>query len=247
MMWQPFFTFFSFAKDCIADIFRPPFRTNLLFKEMELITYQSLPIVTLCLSFAATVTILESSFHMKMVIGDDALVPGFAAVLILREIGAIVTALLIVARAGAAMTAEIALKLITEQIDALKMIGIRPYQFLVAPKIVASSLGVAMLSMLVSIVALVVCGVASHIYLDLSPGLFLAAFHRFANFNDLFVSGFKGFIFGFTIPLICCFFGFQCRGGAEHVGKMTTRGVVMSSIVIIILDFLLSALISHLF
>ena len=83
-------------------------------------------IVIFCVSFAAMVTILESSFHMKIVIQNDSMVPGFAAMLILRELGAVVTALLVTSRVGAGIAAEIGSMKVTEQIDALKMLNIDP-------------------------------------------------------------------------------------------------------------------------
>jgi phospholipid/cholesterol/gamma-HCH transport system permease protein len=82
----------------------------------------------------------------------------------------------------------------------------------------------------------------SQIYLGFSPGLFFSSMHRFVGFRDLGFSALKGAVFGAVIPLVSCYFGFRCKSGAEGVGQATTNSVVTASILIIILDFVLSAL-----
>src|SRR3954462_3135161 len=119
------------------QVLRGPLRLKESVQQLYFIANGSLGIIVFCVCFAAMVTILEASFHMKLVIQNDSMVPGFAALLILRELGSVVTALLITSRVGAGLAAEVGSMKITEQIDALRMLGINPVRFIVVPRFVA--------------------------------------------------------------------------------------------------------------
>lgn len=239
--------FVAMTAQALFEIFRPPFRFQDWVKQLYFVMNESLGIVLICVCFAAMVTILESSFHMKIVIQNDSMVPGFAAMLILRELGAVVTALLLTSRVGAGMTAEVGTMKVTEQIEALQMLGIRPVQYLVVPRFVACVLGTVILTLLANLVCLYTAQLVSEFYLGFTSAQFLTAMRRFIQFRDLVFSGVKGACFGAVIPLVSCFFGFRCAAGAEGVGSATTSSVVTSSVAIIILDFLLSFLFSFLY
>lgn len=215
-----------------------------IFRQIYFIGNGSAFIVVFCVCFAAMVTILESSFHMKLVIQNDSMVPGFAAMLILKELGAVVTALLLTSRVGAGMTAEVGTMQITEQIDALKMLGINPIHFLVYPRFIATVISAVMLTILANMTCIYCAMLVSKIYLGFTEGLFITAMTRFVQFSDLIQACVKGACFGAVIPLISCFFGFNCKPGAEGVGTATTNSVVASSIAIIVIDFTLSFMFS---
>lgn len=216
-------------------------------EQLDFVASQSLLIVVVCVCFAAVVTILESSFHMKLVIHNDSMVPGFAAMLILRELGAVVTALLLTARVGAGMAAEVATMKITEQVDALKMLGIRPVRFLVGPRLLATILGAMALTIIANVVCLLCAMLVSEAYLGFTQGLFLSSMRRFVVMKDLFFAVAKGAAFGAIIPLVSCYFGLRARSGAEGVGVATTNAVVVSSVCIIVIDFVLSYTFSYLY
>jgi phospholipid/cholesterol/gamma-HCH transport system permease protein len=219
---------------------------RLYFQQFYFVANKSLLIILFCVCFAAMVTILESSFHMKLVIQNDSLVPGFAAMLILRELGAVVTALLLTARVGAGIAAEVGIMQITEQNDALKMLGIRPVSFLFWPRFWACVFAGVLLTWLADLVCLYAALLISQSTMGFTAGLFLSSLRRFVHFSDLIQSGVKGGIFGMVIPIVSCWFGFRCQSGAEGVGKATTQSVVISSVCIILLDFVLSFLFIHL-
>ncbi len=239
--------FFALVIETLIEIPGRPLRIGDWFKQLHFVMNQSLPIVLFCVCFAAMVTILESSFHMKMVIQNDSMVPGFASMLILRELGAVVTALLLTSRVGAGMTAEVGTMKITEQIEALQMLGIRPVQYLVVPRFVACVIGATLLTLLANLVCLWAAQIVSEFYLGFTLAQFLTAMRRFVQFQDLIFAAIKGACFGAVIPMVSCFFGFRCRTGAEGVGSATTRSVVTSSIAIIVIDFVLSFLFSFLY
>jgi phospholipid/cholesterol/gamma-HCH transport system permease protein len=223
----------------------PPFRTKDTFHQLEFVAWQSLPVILFCVCFAAVVTIIESSFHMKLVVQNDSLVPGFASLLILRELGVVVSSLLLTSRVGAGLAAEVGSMQITEQIDALRMLGINPIRFLVVPRLIACMVGGVILSLIANLVCLYCAMLVSEVKLGYSSGTFLTGMRTFVEFRDLIFAMIKGGCFGAVIPLISCFFGFRCQSGAEGVGLATTNSVVVASVTIIVMDFVLTYLFSH--
>jgi phospholipid/cholesterol/gamma-HCH transport system permease protein len=215
------------------------------FQQLYFVANGSLLTIAFCVTFAAIVTILESSFHMKIVIQNDSMVPGFASLLILRELGAVVTALLLTSRIGAGMAAEIGSMKVTEQIDALKMLGINPVRFLIVPRLIASTIGCVLLSIIANMVCIFAAMIVADKFLGYPTGLFLTAMRRFVDFQDIVFASIKAFCFGFVIPLVSCYFGFNCKSGADGVGRATTQSVVFASIGIIVLDFVLSYTFSY--
>lgn len=207
----------------------------------------SLPIIVFCVAFAAMVTILESSFHMKLVIQNDSMVPGFAAMLILRELGVVVTALLFTSRVGAGIAAEVGTMKITEQIDALKMLHIYPRDYIFIPRFLASIMAMVVLCIVANIVCLACAMYVSQFQLGFTPGMFLASMNRFVDFQDLIFAAVKAAVFGAIIPVVSCYFGFRCTSGAEGVGHATTNSVVVSSVAIIIFDFILTYMFSFMY
>lgn len=223
----------------------PPYRVRDTIRQFHFIANQSVLIVAFCVTFAAMVTIIESSFHMKLVIQNDSMVPGFAAMLILRELGSVVMALLITSRVGAGLAAEVGSMQVTEQVDALRMLGIDPIRFIVVPRFVAAIAAGFVLSLIANLVCLYGAMLVSTIKLGYTVGGFLAAMRTFVGFQDLVFAGIKGAAFGAVVPLFSCYYGFRCKAGAEGVGLATTNSVVSTSIAIIVIDFALTYVFSH--
>lgn len=242
---QASFSFLSLGAEMFAGIFKPPFRRKELFQQLYFVANQSIPIVVFCVSFAAMVTIIEASFHMKLVIQNDSLVPGFAALLILRELGAVLAALLLTSRVGAGYAAEVGSMTVTEQIDALKMLNIDPVRFLLVPRFLACVIGGVVLAAISNATCILGAMLVSTQKLGYSPGGFLSAMNRFVDFQDVVFALIKGGVFAAVIPWVACYYGFRCRAGAEGVGLATTSAVVTSSVMIIILDFILTWIFAH--
>lgn len=231
--------------ESLGIIFTQRLRFKDTIQQFYFVANQSVLIIVFCVCFAAVVTIMEASFHMKLVIQNDSMVPGFAALLILRELGAVVSALLLTSRVGAGMTAEIGSMKITEQIEALQMLGIDPVRFLVVPRLLACTLGGFILSIVANLVCLFSAMIVSTQKLGYTMGGFISAVTNFVDFQDLAFASIKGACFGGVIPIVSCYQGFRCQEGAEGVGRATTNSVVASSVSIIILDFVLSWIFSH--
>lgn len=224
----------------MVALFTPPFRFKDFVKQLNFVAVESAPVVVFCVSFAAMVTIIEASFHMKMVIQNDAMVPGFSSLLIIRELGAVITALLVTSRVGAGLAAEVGTMQITEQIDALKMLGIEKIRYLVVPRFLACVIAGFTLTIIANLVCLYCAMLVSQFKLGYTFGNFLVGMRTFVQFQDLVFSSIKGACFGAVIPIVSCYYGFKCKAGAEGVGLATTNSVVTSSVSILILDFLLS-------
>lgn len=235
----------SYLSLVLTTAMKTPLRRKEFVQNTYFVGNKSLVIIVFCVCFAAVVTILESSFHMKLVIQNDSMVPGFASLLIFRELGAVVTALLLTSRVGAGFASEIGTMKVTEQIDALKMLGLDPIQVLIVPRLLACVVGCVLLTAIANMVCLINAMLVSEIYLGYTQSLFLSSMSRFVQFRDLIFSLIKAASFGFVIPIVAGYFGFHCEHGAEGVGRATTRTVVTASMCIIVLDFILSYTFSH--
>ena len=218
----------------------PPYRFADIVRQFYFVANQSALIIVFCVSFAAMVTIVEASFHMKLVVQNDSMVPGFAALLILRELGSVVTALLVTSRVGAGLAAEVGSMKITEQIDALRMLGINPVRFIVVPRFVACVWGGFILSIIANVVCVACAMLVSTVKLGYTVGGFLEGMRAFVDFRDLIFASIKGAAFGAVIPVLSCYHGFLCKPGAEGVGQATTSSVVSTSVAIIVIDFVLT-------
>jgi phospholipid/cholesterol/gamma-HCH transport system permease protein len=149
-------------------------------------------------------------------------------------------ALLITSRVGAGFAAEIGTMQVTEQIEALRMLGLEPIRFLIAPRFIACILAGAVLAVVANLSCLYVAMLVSTWKLGYTFGGFISAMRAFVHFRDLMFAMLKGAVFGAVIPIFSGFCGFRCRAGAEGVGLATTGSVVSTSVAIIILDFTLT-------
>jgi phospholipid/cholesterol/gamma-HCH transport system permease protein len=239
--------FFKYLAAVFLTLFTPPLRIRETVMQMYLIGVKSTPIILFCVSFAAMVTIQEYAYHMNLVIHSTSLVPGFASLLVLRELGCVITALLLTSRVGAGITAELGTMKITEQIDALKLLGFDPFRFLIVPRLIATIFSSMALSVFANATSLLFSMLVSVQNLNYSMESFLTAMNRFTSFKDVIFALAKAAVFGAIIPLVSGYCGLECKGGADGVGKATTQSVVGSSVAIIISDFILTWIFSSLY
>ncbi len=219
---------------------RGPRRRAEIVQHMTHMGVESLPIIVIATAFAGLVVTSEIAFHMDMALHTVEMIPGFSGQFIFRELGIAIPALLLVAKVGASTTAEVSTMKITEQIDALKLLGIDPVEYLVYPRFVSSILMVSCLT-LISIFVTLACAIAfAVINHGFSTMEYLNNLTPFLSTKDLVCALVKGSVFGAVMPIVSCFYGFRCSGGAEGVGLATTQSVVTSTILVIVLDFLLT-------
>ena len=215
-------------------------RKNEILDAIVEIAVGSLPIILISTGFSGLVVSSEMAWHMDKALNTVSMIPGFTGQFIMRELGIAVPILLLVSKAGAATTAEVATMKVTEQIDALKLLGIDPVGYLVFPKFVASIFSCACLTIL-SIAVTLACAIAvAVLHFHFSVMEYILILKQFVGARDLFCALIKGITFGSVIPVISCSYGFSCQTGAEGVGTVTTNSVVTSTLVIILLDFILT-------
>ena len=240
-------SFLNYFSELILKLLTPPWRKKEIIFQMDAVGVQSAPVILFSISFAAVVTILEYAYHMKLVIQTASMVPGFAALLVLRELGSVITALLLTSRVGAGIAAELGSMKITEQIEALRLLQLDPMRLLVIPRVIATIFSSMALTIFANATCLFFSMVVSVKQFGYSTGTFLTAMNRFTSFKDVLLSLVKAGVFGFVIPVVSCYYGLNCKAGAQGVGRATTKAVVTSAMCIIALDFVLTWLFSYLY
>jgi len=199
----------------------------------------STPIVLLTSLFTGMVISLESA-NQAASYGVTDLVGGAVAYVSSRELGPMLTAVVVAGRAGAAIAAEIGSMVVTEQIEALEALGLSPVRMLVVPRLLAMLFILPLLVILADIISILGGMYLAHTVAGISYGSFLDSARAYSKFPDFLKGMSKAFVFAVIIVIIGCYQGFGVRGGAAGVGKATTGAVVTSIILIFIANFVLS-------
>ena len=230
-----------FAVTAVSHCVRPPFYPSLVMRQMMDIGYFSLPVVGLTALFTGMVLALQSYAGFARFQAEGAV----ATVVVLsmtRELGPVIAGLMVAGRIGASMAAEIGTMRVTEQIDALVTLSTNPFKYLVVPRIVAA---VAMLPLLVLVADIigVLGGYLVAVYkLNFNMSAYLKQTVDYLQVMDVVSGLVKASVFGFLIAMLGCFHGYNSGGGAQGVGRATTNSVVSSSIMILVLDYMLTEL-----
>ena len=230
-----------FAVTGISHCVRPPIYPRLILRQMLDIGYYSLPVVGMTGLFAGMVLALQSYTGFSR-FGADSAIPTVVVISITRELGPVLTGLMVAGRIGASMAAEIGTMRVTEQIDALSTLSTNPFKYLVAPRIIA---GVTMLPLLV-LVADIIGVLGGYLVgvnkLGFNGSTYLA--NTWENLETLdVVSGLtKAAAFGTIIALMGCYHGYNSQRGAQGVGTATTNAVVSASILILIANYFITEL-----
>ncbi len=206
---------------------------------MEFVGNKSVGIICLTGLFTGLVFSFQAWLGLSIVNADN-LVGPTAALGIARELGPVFTGLIIAARAGGAMAAQLGTMRVTEQMDALLVMGVDPIQYLVSPRIVAASLSTPLMCGVFDFLALIGSYVLSIHVLGLDAGMFWDKIQDFVDPKDINEGMLKSAIFGFLFSSICTYRGFNAEGGAKGVGDATNRGVVASMVMIIIADYFIT-------
>ena len=232
---------FMFMFNSIAWAFRPPFRSPVFFKQMEFIANKSVFIIILTSFFTGMVLSFQIYLGFK-IINSENLVGPTVGLGIFRELGPVLTGLIVSARAGGAMAARLGTMRVTEQIDAMDVMGVNPRQYLVAPRIISAVIAMPLLTALFDFVALFGSYLLCVYLLDLDSAVFIEKVQFWLNPVHLNEGLFKASVFGLIFGTVCTYKGFNARGGANGVGNATNEGVVTSMVLIIVSDFFLTKL-----
>lgn len=219
--------------------FRRPYRNKLLFEQLFFIGNKSILIILLAGMFTGMVFATQTYFGFKL-INVDSLVGAIVAIAMAKELAPVLTGLIVAGRAGSAMAAQIGSMKVTEQIDALEVMGINSIQYLAVPRIIAGTIAVPMLS----VVFLFIGNVGSYLVgtktLMIDESMYYSKLSDFMYVADIWQGIIKAAVFGFVISVIGTYFGFQVEKGAVGVGRGTNLAVIWGMISVLILDYFLT-------
>lgn len=220
---------------------RRPFFVRELFKQMDFIGIRSSTVILLTGVFTGMVTALQSHYGFRL-FGAESLVGSTTSLGLLRELGPVLAALMVTARAGSAMSAEIGTMRVTEQIDALTVMGVNPVQYLIIPRIIAAIVMLPMLTLVFDAIGMIGSWIVGVKLLGIDEGMFMSRIIEYVDYEDLNSGLIKAAVFGAILATVGCYKGFTTTGGAEGVGRATTYSVVISAVSILVADYILTAL-----
>lgn len=227
-----------FAGQSVKLLFAKPYRYGEILKHMEFIGNQSVGIITLTSIFTGLALSFQVYLGFKLVNAVD-LVGPTVALGISRELGPVLTGLIVSARAGGAMAARLGTMRVNEQMDALDVMGINTKQYLIAPRIIAAVVCMPMLAALFDFMAMFGSWFLCTKLIGLDHAVFMSKIRDTVEIRHINEGLIKAAVFGFMFAVICTYKGFNTTGGAKGVGEATNRGVVVSMVIIIILDYFL--------
>lgn len=224
----------------------PPYKNDRVIEQIKKAGFDSLPIVSLVSLFIGFIFALQTAYFMQR-IGSELYIASLVALSLVRELGPVITALVVAGRVGAAITAEIGSMQVTEQIDALETLATNPIKYLVVPRFLALIVVLPLLTLYADTVGIFGSYLICTLKLGISSSLYLKVTSEALLYKDLFTGISKTVFFGMIIALVSCYQGFNVEGGAEGVGRATTKSVVASFILVIAADCFFTALFYFIF
>jgi phospholipid/cholesterol/gamma-HCH transport system permease protein len=209
-----------------------------LVRQLYQVGNRSLVFVMVTLGFIGMVLVFQTCLQINRVTGDLSQVGSEFAKILIHEFGPSITAMMLATRVGAGIAAEVGSMVVTEQVDALRMCGVEPVEYLLSPRFVATLVMTGLLTVFAIAAALGLGALTAYQSFHVSP----AVFFNFSKvqYGDVLTGATKCICYGAAIPMVSGFCGFSTSGGSEGVGWATTRAVVASSFAVIVLDFLIS-------
>jgi len=232
--------FGTFFAEAIGAIVTPPFKGRAFLDRINYIGYRSLLIILLTGAFTGMVLGLQ--IYLTLVrFGSEAFLGPAVALSLIRELGPVLAALMVTGRAGSALTAEIGIMRITEQIDALTVMALNPMRYLVAPSILAGLVTFPLMTAIFDVVGIFGGYLVGVKLLGLSEGTYFGEMQTFVDLNDIMTGFWKSVSFGVIVTWVCTYKGFNVGHGAEGVARGTTQAVVLSSVLILVWDYFLGS------
>lgn len=235
-----------FLWKAIIAIFTPPFRISLLLLQMMQIGVNSSLVIILIAIFTGAVLGVQSEYSLAK-FGATAFTGSAVALALIRELGPVLTALMVIGRAGSAMTAELGIMKITEQIDALRSMAVDPMKYLMAPRLLASIIIMPLLASVFNVIGIFGGYIVTTGLLGVSPGTFMTQIYSSVTATDVYSGLIKALVFGFILGWVSCYKGYQCGFGAVGVNKATTQSVVTSSVAVLVVDYFLTSILTRIF
>lgn len=228
------YTFLSLQS--VADLFRKPVYFADMAQQADLIGVGSLPIVVLIGFFTGAVLAVQTANTLQR-FGSITLIGQLVSLSMVRELGPVLTGILVAGRNSSGMASELGSMVVTEQIDAMRALGTDPMKKLVTPRVTATVFMLFFLTILSDLVGLTGGLFVSKLLLNLDARQYWSNAWQSLVFEDVFMGLLKPLLFGFIISTVGCFYGMTARGGTQGVGRATTQAVVTASVLIIVVDF----------
>ncbi|HXF48586.1 MAG TPA: ABC transporter permease [Verrucomicrobiae bacterium] len=216
-------------------------RIGLWFDQMLFVGVRSLPLIVITSVFTGGVSAWQAAYQFKGYIPLRYLGTAVGKAIVI-ELAPVLTALVVAGRVGAAMAAEIGTMKVTEQVDALEAMGVNPVSYLVFPRVAGSIIMLPVLTVFADFIAIMGAMAVAVFFVGLSGEIFLNGVKLFFHVSDLVSGLVKAAVFGLIISLVGCYHGLSAEGGAEGVGRSTTRAVVWASVLILVSDYLIATL-----
>jgi len=219
----------------------PPLKFSEVLKQIRFIGFQSTLVIFLTGAFSGMVLGLQGYYTLNR-FGSAALLGAMVALSLIRELGPVLSALMVTGRAGSAITAEIGIMRITEQIDAIELMGLNPFRYLIVPKFVAGIIALPLLTAIFDVVGIFGGYLIGGKLLGVGEGTYFGEMATYVDIEDVLGGIYKSLTFGVLITWICSYKGYYAGFGAEGVSKATTQAVVLSSVLILFWDYIMTSI-----
>ena len=225
--------------------FSPPWQINKILQQIYFIGFKSIFIICLTSAFTGMVLGLQG-YYSLVKFGSEGMLGAAVALTLIREMGPVLTAIMVVARAGSAMSAEIGIMRISEQIDALETMDINPIRFLFSPRLIAALISYPLLTALFDVIGILGGYLTGSVLLGINAGIYFARVDSSVEMHDVTGGFIKAVCFAALVTTICCFQGYTTHlrkegFGAKGVSLSTTSAVVISCVVILTADYILTS------
>ncbi|TET94459.1 MAG: ABC transporter permease [Candidatus Zixiibacteriota bacterium] len=214
-----------------------PRSLGLIFEQLYVLGVKSLPLIVIISIFIGAVAAWQAAYQFKFIGAPLRYLGQAVGKAVVIELAPVLSAIVFAGRVGAGVTAELGTMRVTEQIDALESMGINPIRYLVMPRVLACLFMVPLLVVFANFVAIVGALIVSMVGVDVSSETFLNGFRNSFQLSDFINGLIKAGVFGLIIGLVGCYEGFNTQGGAQGVGRATTTSVVISSVLILVFNF----------
>src|SRR6202050_5380978 len=231
--------FYILSGRALRNLFRGPHYADDIFIQMDAIGVGSLWIVILTGFFSGVVITMQMSRALEQY-GATGQVGSIVAITLVRELGPVLTALLVAGRNASGIASEIGVMKVTEQIDAMRALGTDPIQKLVTPRMIATCVMLPLLTIVADFVGLLGGYVIAYYTIGLTSSQYWTDAYQALQYNDIVQGLLKPFVFAFIISLVGCFYGLRTSGGTQGVGLATTKAVVVSSIWVFVVTSMLT-------
>lgn len=235
--------FTNFTFKTLYWTIKPPYRLKLLFEQLFFIGNKSIFIIFLTSSFTGAVFAFQTYLGFKAINADSFIGP-IVAISLAKELAPVLSGLVVAGRCGAAMAAQIGTMKVTEQIDALEVLGINSYQYLAVPRILGATISLPMLSAIFLLIGNIGSWIIGVKVIGIDEMVYTQKISEFMDLGMVAEGLIKATVFGYLIGIIGTYHGFAVEGGAEGVGKGTNMAVVWGMIIVLIVDFFLTSFLS---